>query len=87
MTGIMLLIPVTPTWPARSIDYVTSHAVADAPRLMNLILGPMLQAAQLGDGGVQSVRNAVDGADTSSNPALQATVQAAFQRVFGAFTF
>ena len=70
---------------ACSVDYVTSHDVADAPRLMNVILGPMLQAAQLGDGGVQSVRNAVDSADTSSNPALQATVQAAFQRVFGAF--
>jgi 1,4-alpha-glucan branching enzyme len=70
---------------ACSVDYVTSHDVADAPRLMNVILGPMLQAAQLGDGGVQSVRNAVDSADTSSNPTLQATVQAALQRVFGAF--
>ena len=70
---------------ACSVDYATSHDVADAPRLMNVILGPMLQAAQLGDGGIKSVRGAVDGADTSTNPALQATVQAAFQRVFGAF--
>jgi 1,4-alpha-glucan branching enzyme len=52
---------------------------------MNFILGPMLQAAGLGDGGVQNVRNAVDGADISSNPTLQATVQAALRRVFGAF--
>jgi len=70
---------------AASVDYITSHDVADAPRLMNVILGPMLQAAQLGDGGVQSVRSAVDGADTSSNPALVAAVQVAFQRVLGAF--
>jgi len=71
---------------AASVDYITSHDVADAPRLMNTILGPMLQAAQLGDGGVQSVRSAVDGADASSNPALQAVVQTALQRVLGAFT-
>ena len=47
---------------------------------MNIILGPMLQAAGLGDGGVQNVRSAVDGASTSSNPTLQATVQAALRR-------
>ena len=70
---------------AASVDYITSHDVADAPRLMNVVLGPMLQAAQLGDGAVESVREAVDGADTSSNPALVATVQAAFERVLGAF--
>src|SRR5260370_1204088 len=68
-----------------SVDYVTSHDVADAPRLMNMVLGPMLQAAGLGDRIVSTVRGAVDGADTSSNPALQATVQAALRRVFGAF--
>jgi hypothetical protein len=70
---------------ACSVDYITSHDVADGPRLMNVILGPMLQAAGLADGGVQDVRSAVDGADTSSNPTLQATVQAALRRVFGAF--
>jgi 1,4-alpha-glucan branching enzyme len=70
---------------ACSVDYITSHDVADAPRLMNIILGPMLQAAGLGDGGVQNVRSAVDGADTSPNPLLQALVQQALLRVFGAF--
>ncbi len=45
----------------------------------------MLQSAGLGDGGVQNVRGAVDGVDTSSNPTLQGTVQAALRRVFGAF--
>ncbi len=57
---------------ACSVDYITSHDVADGPRLMNIILGPMLQAAGLGDGGVQNVRSAVDTADTSSNPTLKA---------------
>jgi 1,4-alpha-glucan branching enzyme len=47
--------------------------------------GPILQAAGLGDGGVQNVRSAVDGADTSSNSTLKAIVQAALRRVFGAF--
>ena len=70
---------------ACSVDYITSHDVADAPRLMNVLLGPMLQAAGLGDGGVDNVRGVVDGADSSTNPTLQATVQAAFLRVFGAF--
>jgi hypothetical protein len=70
---------------ACSVDYITSHDVADGPRLMNIILGPMLQAAGLGDGLVPNVRAAVDGADTSSNPTLQAAVQTALHRVFGAF--
>lgn len=70
---------------ACSVDYITSHDVADAPRLMNVLLGPMMQAAGLGDGGMENVENAVDGADSSSDPTLQATVQAALLRVFGAF--
>jgi len=70
---------------ACSVDYITSHDVADGPRLMNIILGPMLQAANLGDGAVQSVRNAVDSADTSLNPAQQTAVQTALRRVFGGF--
>ena len=70
---------------ACSVDYITSHDVADGPRLMNIILGPMIQGAGLGDGGVQNVRAAVDGADTSSNPTLQGIVQSALHRAFGAF--
>jgi 1,4-alpha-glucan branching enzyme len=70
---------------ACSVDYITSHDVADGPRLMNIILGPMLQAAGLGDGGVQNVRWAVDNVDTAGNPTLQSTVQAGLRRVFGAF--
>lgn len=70
---------------ACSVDYITSHDVADAPRLMNVLLGPMLQSAGLGDGGIDNVKSAVDGLDSSSNATLQATVQAAFFRVFSAF--
>jgi 1,4-alpha-glucan branching enzyme len=66
---------------ACSVDYITSHDVADAPRLMNFILGPMLQAGNLGDGGVRNVRDAIGSADT----ALQTAVQTALRRVFGAF--
>lgn len=65
---------------ACSVDYITSHDVADAPRLMNCILGPML-----GDTSVAAVRNAIDNADSSGNPGLQATVESACERVFGAF--
>ena len=68
-----------------SVDYVTSHDVADAPRLMNIILGPMLVTAQLGDNSIQSVSSAVDGADSSTNASLKNTVRAAFNRLFGAF--
>jgi 1,4-alpha-glucan branching enzyme len=39
----------------------------------------------LGDGGVSSVRNAVDNADTTSNSMLQNMVQQALRRAFGAF--
>jgi 1,4-alpha-glucan branching enzyme len=70
---------------ANSVPYITSHDVADAPRLMNIILGPMLQAAGLGDTSYQSVMAAVDGADDSSNPALTALVATAAKQVFGAF--
>ena len=70
---------------ACSVDYITSHDVADAPRLMNIILGPMLRGANLGDGGVQNVRGAVDNADGTSDSQLRALVHAALRRVFGAF--
>lgn len=68
---------------ACSVAYITSHDVADGPRLMNVVLGPMLHAAGLGDGGLDNVRWAVDNA--GSSPALQSTVEAAAARVFGGF--
>jgi 1,4-alpha-glucan branching enzyme len=70
---------------ACSVAYITSHDVADAARLMNLLLGSMLSAAGLGDGGIDSVKAAVDGADASTNATLHSTVQAAAMRVFGGF--
>lgn len=70
---------------ACSVCYITSHDVADAPRLMNVLLGPMLQAAGLGDGQIDSVKAAVDGADKSSDATLRNTIQAGTLRVFGGF--
>jgi len=67
---------------ARSVYYITSYDLADGPRLMNIILGPVLESLGLGDGGVQNVRDSVDGASTSSNPTLQTTVEAALRRGF-----
>lgn len=82
-------------WPRRfdagfadmacSVAYITSHDVADGPRLMNVLLGPLLEAAGLGDGQIECVRAAVDGADSSTNAALHAAVQAGAARVFGGF--
>ena len=63
-----------------SVDYITSHDVADGPRLMNVILGSML-----GTSDIHVVSAAVDGADSSTDQNLKNTVQAAFSRVFGAF--
>jgi 1,4-alpha-glucan branching enzyme len=70
---------------ACSVAYITSHDVADAPRLMNILLGPTLPAAGLGDGGIDSVRAAVDGADASSSAVWHDTVRAGARRVFGGF--
>lgn len=65
---------------ACAVDYITSHDVADAPRLMNTILGPMLGARSIRD-----VSAAVDGADWSQDQKLKRTVRSAFERVFGGF--
>jgi 1,4-alpha-glucan branching enzyme len=70
---------------ACSVPYITSHDVADGPRLMNVLLGSMLPAAGLGDGGIASVKAAVDGAANSTDANLHNTVQSATQRVFGGF--
>lgn len=68
-----------------SVDYVTSHDVQTTPRLMNVILGPMLVAAGFGDGGVQNVQMAVDGQLSANADAVAGLVSAALQRVFGIF--
>jgi 1,4-alpha-glucan branching enzyme len=70
-----------------SVCYITSHDVAGGPRLMNVLLGPMLIAAGLGDGGVDNVRNAVDGVgiNPAANPMMTAMVSQALQQCFGGF--
>ncbi len=73
---------------ACSVDYVTSHDVANEngePRLMNFILGPMLVAAGFGDGGVQNVLLAVDNPNNTNPASIQALVAAALERVFGVY--
>jgi 1,4-alpha-glucan branching enzyme len=66
---------------ACSVNYVTSHDVADAPRLMNIILGSMISAG-LDEGGIAKVRAAIDN-QTSNGLADQ--VDAACRRVFGVY--
>jgi 1,4-alpha-glucan branching enzyme len=68
-----------------AVDYITSHDVADAERLMNLILGPMLSSAGLAGNDIDGVKWAVDNADTWPDARVKAAVLAACQRVFGAF--
>jgi glycosidase len=65
-----------------AVDYVTSHDVANAPRMMNVVLGPLLQAAGLGDGSLPNVRAAVD---TAWSDAVRQTVAVALHRIFGVF--
>jgi 1,4-alpha-glucan branching enzyme len=66
---------------ACSVDYATSHDVADGPRMMNVLLGSILSSLGI-DGGWQTVRTAVD------NPwsdAVRGAVNAALRRLFGVF--
>jgi hypothetical protein len=48
----------------------TSHDVQGAPRMMNVILDPILQSLGLGDGGVANVKTTMD--DTKNNRAAGA---------------
>jgi glycosidase len=67
---------------ACAVDYATSHDVSDAPRMMNLLLGPLL--AELGvDSSWQTIRAAVDGPPWSNDVAN--AVQVALRRAFGVF--
>jgi 1,4-alpha-glucan branching enzyme len=68
---------------ACSIAYITSHDVADAPRLMNVILGSILQAQQMGAGDVPNVRADID--NPPNDPRVTGAVSFALYRVFGAF--
>jgi len=65
---------------ACAVDYVTSHDVADGPRLMNIILGSIISAGT-DDAGIAKVRAAVDNQVSNG---LADTVDTACRRVFGA---
>jgi 1,4-alpha-glucan branching enzyme len=68
---------------ACSVCYVTSHDVADAPRLMNVILGSIIQQQGLGAGDVPTIRSIVDGSPT--DPRIVGAVSFALYRVLGVF--
>jgi 1,4-alpha-glucan branching enzyme len=68
---------------ACSVAYATSHDVADAPRLMNTILGSILVEQGLGTNTVANIRSVID----NPPPDLRFTGAIAFAlyRVFGVF--
>jgi 1,4-alpha-glucan branching enzyme len=71
---------------ANSVDYATSHDVADAERMMNYLLSSILRAQGLGPGDIGDVRSAVDTAGQHpSQQSLQRNGAVAFAlyRVFG----
>jgi pullulanase/glycogen debranching enzyme len=65
-----------------AVNYATSHDVAGGPRMMNTILGPILQQRGLGDGGVANVKATVD---QRLNPCAVQAIEDALARVFGVF--
>ena len=67
---------------ACAVNYATSHDVQGAPRMMNVILGPMLPGLGYVNGDYLSVKAAVD---TPPNTAVSAAVGTALSRVFGVF--
>jgi hypothetical protein len=73
---------------ANSVDYATSHDVADAERMMNYLLGSILSAQALGPGDVADVRAALDTAElhpSQQSGQRNAAVAFALYRVFGVF--
>jgi 1,4-alpha-glucan branching enzyme len=73
---------------ANSVDYATSHDVADAERMMNYLLSSILRAQGLGPSDIGDVRSAVDTAGQHpSQQSLQRNGAVAFAlyRVFGVF--
>ena len=73
---------------ANSVDYATSHDVADAERMMNHLLGSILRAQGLGAGDLADVKGTLETAEL--HPARQSSqrngaVSFALYRVFGVF--
>jgi 1,4-alpha-glucan branching enzyme len=70
---------------ACSVNYATSHDVGGEPaypRMMNVILGPLLNALGQRDGGVDDVKAAID---SSTDPNVRNAVSVALGRVAGVF--
>ena len=67
---------------ACAVNYATSHDVQGAPRMMDVILGPVLQSVGYPDGGYLSVKAAVD---QPQSTAVSAAVATALGRLFGVF--
>jgi 1,4-alpha-glucan branching enzyme len=73
---------------ANSIDYATSHDVADAPRMMNHLLGSILRSQGLGPGDVADVRAALEVAQlrpTEQGQQRNGAVDFALYRASGVF--
>jgi 1,4-alpha-glucan branching enzyme len=73
---------------ANSVDYATSHDVADAQRMMNHVLGSILRSQGLGPGDVPNVRTVLETAQlhpSQQNAQLNGAVTFALYRVFGVF--
>jgi glycosidase len=73
---------------ANSVNYVTSHDVADAPRMMNYVLGSILREQALGPGDVEDVRATLDTCELSPGQQSQlrnSAVNFALYRIFGVF--
>jgi 1,4-alpha-glucan branching enzyme len=73
---------------ANSVDYVTSHDVADAERMMNHLLGSILRSQGLGPGDVANVRDVLETAQlrpSQQSARLNGAVDFALYRVFGVF--
>jgi Alpha amylase, catalytic domain len=73
---------------ANSVDYATSHDVADAERMMNYLLGSILRTQALGPGDVTDVSAALDTAElhpSQQSSQRNSAVDFALYRVFGVF--
>jgi 1,4-alpha-glucan branching enzyme len=69
---------------ACSVAYATSHDVADAPRLMNTILGSILVEQGLGSGSIPNIRSIIDNPPADSR--ITGAISFALYRIFGVFT-
>jgi 1,4-alpha-glucan branching enzyme len=73
---------------ANSVDYATSHDVADAERMMNYLLGSILSAQALGPGDLADVRDALEAAElrpSQQSSQRNGAVEFALYRIFGVF--